>query len=373
MIFVAVGCENQAKPVDLPPKQVAPEGGNADKRPRSSQPAAPKGDGTAASKGGSGTKKGASGSSSGSRKAIPDSGASNRPSGTDPSGSDDGSWGGSRARSATAGKESSTGPRPGGASKAAASTRPPKPRKAGLDGMAKPRPITDASTGTAWSIVLGTFTGPDHADAARDANVKLGERIPALAGGVVRSTSQGSMILWGQFVGLEDPNGQRELKRIQALEYRGARPFATAMLIRPETTRKPPTGPNDLRHLRAKFPSIDPLYTLQVAAWADFDDSRPLEEIRRRAEAYAMELRARGFDAWYNHDDDLKMSVVTVGAFDRTAYDPQSTLFSPELEQLIKQFPEHLVNGDPLMLRIDPRNPKSAEVPQACPLVEVPR
>ena len=403
--FLAVSCENQSKPVDLPPKQSPPSSGDGGGRSKATQPSQPKGDGTAPGRSGGGTKgeprsgagsgssrssgSGGSGAANG-RKGALDTGSGARSGGTDAGGNDDGSWGGSRSKATTQGKDqrggssaSPSGRTDRGSSRAAARSgeeprdgdgaRPPKPRKAGLDGTAKPRPITGHASGSAWSIVLGTFTGPDHAAAARDANLKLAERIPEFATGTVRSTGHGSMILWGQFAGPEDPNGQKELKRIQAFEYRGARPFATALLVRPEPTRKPPTGPHDLRNLRAKFPTIDPLYTLQVAAWADFDDSQELDDIRRKAEAYTAELRARGFDAWYNHDDDLKMSVVTIGAFDRTAYDPQSTLYAPELEKLIKQFPKHLVNGEPLMLRLDPKNPKSPETAQTCPLVEVPR
>lgn len=241
----------------------------------------------------------------------------------------------------------------------------------GLTGLATPRAIDQQ--GPPWSIVLGTFSGDDHENAARDACEKLGERIPELRGAVVKSTPRGSMILWGSYVGPEDPAARKEVERLKAYEYKGARPFATAMLVRPEVTRKPPTGPNDLRNLRRRFPKTDPLYSLQVAAWADFDGTKKLEEIRRSAEAYAAQLRAKGYEAWFNHDDDLKMSVVTVGAFGNDAYDPKSTLYSREVSDLLKKFPQHLVNGEPLLIRTDPKNPRSTEFPQQSYLVQVPR
>ncbi|HMN96478.1 MAG TPA: hypothetical protein PKC43_08870 [Phycisphaerales bacterium] len=181
------------------------------------------------------------------------------------------------------------------------------------------------------------------------------------------------MILWGQFPAIDDPAAQRELRRIQAYEYRGARPFAKAMLTRPEPTKKPPTGPHDLRNLRRQRPEANPLYTLQVAVWADFDGTRSLEEIRRAAEGYTGQLRSRGLDAWFHHDDDLMMSVVTVGAFGADAYNPRSTLYSDEVDALIRQFPQQLVNGERLLIRDDPRNPRSSETPLGPLLVEVPR
>lgn len=429
-----VGCENQAKPVDLPPRQgtSGSSGGAGSKNdPAGGANGAPnpgasgrsgsgarreaaagssgqagksggssdgKGDGNSRSggkgAGRSGTQPGGEVGNKGGNKSGAKGDAGGAAGGEDPS---DGSWGGAKSRSAYGSssaanesmrKDGATRDGSAGGSRGArsgtrdATPRPSEPprdggprnagaRRAGVDGLGTPRRIDGPHA--AWSIVLGTFTGPDHTEAARDAAAKLGERIPEFAGATVRSTAQGSMLLWGQFAGPEDPSAQKEIRRIQAYEYKGARPFASAMIVRPDPTRKPPTSPNDLRNLRAQFPRVDPLYTLQVAAWADFDGSMSLEEIRRSAEGYAAELRARGFEAWFHHDDDLKMSVVTVGTFGRDAYDPQSTLFSPELEKLVKQFPKHLVNGTPLMLRVDPKNPKSAEVPQTCPLVEVPR
>ena len=241
---------------------------------------------------------------------------------------------------------------------------------AGADGL--PQPRRQEGTHASWAIVLGTFTGPEHAEAAEQARVRLAERIPEFAGASVRSTGRGSTILWGQFSGPDDPAAQTELKRIQAYEWQGARPFARAFLTRPETTRKPPTNPMDLRNLRAQFPQADPLHTLQVAVWADFDGSLPLEVIRRNAESFAAQLRTQGFQAWFHHDDDLKMSVVTIGAFGADAYDPRSTLYLPEIEALMKKFPAMLVNGEPLMVRTSPQLKKSPEVPQKSMLVLVP-
>jgi hypothetical protein len=83
-------------------------------------------------------------------------------------------------------------------------------------------------------------------------------------------------------------------------------------------------------------------------------------------------LRAKGHDAWFHHDEDSETSVVTVGMFDRRAYDAQSTLFSAEVEDLMRQFPANLLNGEPLLVPVDASNPSGKTKAQPCRLVEVP-
>jgi hypothetical protein len=57
---------------------------------------------------------------------------------------------------------------------------------------------------------------------------------------------------------------------------------------------------------------------------------------------------------------------VNVGVFGVDAYDSKSTLYAPEVEMLMSQFPQLMVNGEPLL---DPRT-RSSRKPF---LVEVPR
>ncbi|MCA9285432.1 MAG: hypothetical protein KDA22_09470 [Phycisphaerales bacterium] len=262
-------------------------------------------------------------------------------------------------------KPSAPAARPGSAPRSSGPPVRPGPNQE----MPQPRRIDG---GNGWSIVLGTFTGPDHVQTATVTRDRLAQRMPEFRDAYVRSNAHGSAVLWGRFSGPEDPNAKRELDRIQGLVFQNARPFARAMLTRFETTASAPSGPNDLRNLRRQYPKVDPLYTLQVAVWADFDGTVALDSIRRSAETFAMQLRSQGYPAYYHHDDDLKMSVVTIGAFDHTAYDPKSTLFSPELEALFRKFPKHLVNGQPMMLKTNPRDPNSTEYPQPCTLMLVP-
>ena len=52
-------------------------------------------------------------------------------------------------------------------------------------------------------------------------------------------------------------------------------------------------------------------------------------------------------------------------------YDKRITLFSPEVESLLKDFPIHLINGEDVIIEIRPGDP-STRVPQQCRLVSVP-
>ncbi len=166
------------------------------------------------------------------------------------------------------------------------------------------------------------------------------------------------MVTYGNYTGAEDPAAQADLKWIKAITISNRPVFAGAMLTR--NTRTDPTIPLDpleLMSVRARYPDIDPLYTLQVAVWGDFESGKlTLAEIHQHAESYARRLRAQGLNAYYDHDDDKRLSVITVGLFDSTAIEnPQIGLYSAEVKALMRRFPEHLVNGEPLLELIDRR------------------
>jgi hypothetical protein len=59
--------------------------------------------------------------------------------------------------------------------------------------------------------------------------------------------------------------------------------------------------------------------------------------------------------------------------FGPEAYDARTTLFSPEVDELMAKFPVMLVAGEELLVRSDPRDPNSRMLPQKPMLVEVPR
>lgn len=226
--------------------------------------------------------------------------------------------------------------------------------------------------GPAWSVLLGTFTGDDHVASANAARTRLAARIPSVKDCFVRRVPQGSVLLVGRFTGPTDPAAQAKLKELKALVVEGQRPFAAAMLTRVSADAAPP-GPYDVRRLRERFPKVRPLYSLQVAAWSTFGEKGASRSaMRAAAEAYCKELRTKNVEAWVHHDDDSGTSVVTVGHFDHTAYDSKSTLFSADVERLRKKFPRHLVNGEEVLIPVDPRKPEGQKRPQGCQLVEIP-
>ncbi|MFM7259061.1 MAG: hypothetical protein ACKO3W_00515, partial [bacterium] len=235
-------------------------------------------------------------------------------------------------------------------------------------------PATDANATGRWSVMLATFSQPDHAERAVAFRSQLVRDYPELANAAVRRVGKGSAIVVGRFEGPQDKAAQNELKRVKAIERGKAKPFAGAMLVRTSTDDAAATlKPHDIRNLRAKYPKVRPLFTLQVAAWSTFGEKGvKYDEMRKSAERYCAELRAKGVEAWFHHDEDSETSIVTVGNFDRRAYDGQTTLFAPEVEDLMRRFPSHLLNGEPLLVPVDQSKPKGATKPQPCRLVEVP-
>lgn len=225
-----------------------------------------------------------------------------------------------------------------------------------------------------WSVILATFADADHAAKAAAFRGQLISQYPELREAMVRRIGKGSAIVIGRFEAPDDPAAQTELKRVKAIERNKQKPFAGVMLMR--TTSDDAGGPPkqwDLRSLRAKFPSVRPLFTLQVAAWSTFGEKgADYDGMRASAERYCAELRKKGHEAWFLHDEDAETSIVSVGHFDRRAYDTKSTLFSPEVQDMMREFPANLVNGEPVLIPVDPRNPKGKTKPQPCRLVEVP-
>jgi hypothetical protein len=246
-----------------------------------------------------------------------------------------------------------------------------KPSTPGASGA---RASSAGSRNGRWSIILATVSGADHPAKAAAFRQQVVSQYPELRDATVRRLGQGSAIVVGRFESPGDAGAQAELKRVKAIERNGQKPFAGALLLRTASDALAgPPKPHDLRSLRAQFPNVRPLFTLQVAAWVTLG-AKDLDyaDMREAAEKYCAELRAKGHESWFLHDEDTETSIVTVGHFDRRAYDPKSTLFAPEVEDMMRVFPANHVNGEPVLLLVDPRNPKGKTKPQPCRLVEVP-
>ena len=226
-----------------------------------------------------------------------------------------------------------------------------------------------------WSVWLASFTEQGHAAAATAMREAIVARYPMLLASRVCAVENGSVIVFGSFVGLDDPNAKPAIKMVKDIEENGVRPFARSYLIRLQTTSNNiKQGPYDLSKVRVRFPNVVPLFTVKVATWSDFkSDEIPFAEIQSKAEAYCAKLRLQGFEAYVKNDADDRSSIVTIGVFDSSAYDARTTLFHPDVEQILKKFPVLLVNGEPL-LEPPPRGLQNAKpTAKPCILIEIPR
>ena len=198
---------------------------------------------------------------------------------------------------------------------------------------------------------------------------------PRLADMWIHSTSNGAMVVFGRYEGPQTDQAQADLKMVKAITLKDRQMFGRAMLTRIKVGSVSGTlHPLSLMSVRTRYPNIDPLYTIEVAVWSDFGTGKlTLKEIHEHAESYARELRTRGYEAYYFHDDDTRVSTVTVGLFNRSAIDHRSGLYSPEVDLIMRRFPAHLVNGEKLLEPIDGRNPSRGTRVQQPILVHVPK
>lgn len=225
-----------------------------------------------------------------------------------------------------------------------------------------------------WTIVLGTFSGSNHEQAAQNMLGELQRVAPELTRGArSHTTSRGSMVIYGQYPEAEDRQARRDLERVKEIRYREMPIFAKAFLSRITPSSAKGAHPHALLSVREEYPNVDPLYTLQVAAWGDFDSgTMTMDQIRRQAEDHVRRLRAQGHEAYFHHDPGQQLSIVTVGLFDRRAFDSETGERSPELQMLKRQFPAHLVNGEELHEPIDRQRPDRGTRVQPPHLVLVP-
>ena len=229
------------------------------------------------------------------------------------------------------------------------------------------------SHSSTWSIVLVTFSSPGHGEAATRTVRQLGAVDPRLAAARVHTTGKGSLVVYGAYQSVDSPDAQRDLAWVKQLTINERPAFPRAMLSRIRRTRLAGVHPHDLMSARLRYPTVDPLYALEVAMWSDFESGElTLQEIHRSAEAYVKELRGQGLEAYFYHDDDKRVSSVTVGLFDHTAIDTRTMIYSPALTELMKRFPARMVNGEILREPIDARRPSRGTRIQAPALVLVP-
>ncbi|MCA9295985.1 MAG: hypothetical protein KC983_05695 [Phycisphaerales bacterium] len=234
--------------------------------------------------------------------------------------------------------------------------------------------ISTSEVRTGWTVVLKTFTGDDH----REAGSRMTQQLPQIAPGLdkvfVHSTDDSSMVAYGFYDEPTAPDAQAGLERVKSTEFRGRPVFPRAMLSPIQIGEEREMSPYDLRIVRKTYPRIRDLYTLDIAVWGDFDSGEwSRERIRQTAETFCMQLRAKGVEAYFFHNDLSGMSSVSVGVFDQTAYDAQSQMLSSQVRDQMKQFPYRLTNGEPLYMLEDPNRPEtSRKIPQPSMLSIIP-
>ena len=244
---------------------------------------------------------------------------------------------------------------PGGAGASSADRRGAgsavdRARSAGATTAGSGDTVVGDDKGGRWGVLLLSFTGEEHLESAKAACRQLRQRYPLLKDSYVREKSNGSVVLVGRFTAVDDPAAKPLARQVQALQDGDERPFARAFLTRVEPAKRGSSGALELRRLREENPDVRELYSLEVAVWSDFGSGEiSLDEIRRQAEAYTKKLRAQGYMAFYQHDDDKRMSMVTVGAFGKDAYDAKTMVYSDEVEAIRKNFSKLLVNGEELL------------------------
>ena len=227
-----------------------------------------------------------------------------------------------------------------------------------------------------YAIVIGTFTGDASISAAENMRIQLVMQYPVLGGQVaVRPRSRGSVLTYGDYEGYNDSRAKTDITKLRSMRTQnGNTLFAQVLLMRFKSLKtRQQLHPYDLWTIRREFPTMVPIFTLEVAVWGDFDSGQFPEERRRMAaEAYATELRKKGFEAFFYHNDDAELSSVTVGLFGHTAVDAETGFYSAEVEAMLSRFQKRLVNGEEVRVYFNPMKPELGSNVQPPCLAEVP-
>lgn len=245
-----------------------------------------------------------------------------------------------------------------------------------FDPAARQRPGAPAEgEARGWAIVLGVFRGEEK-DTASAVMLRRVREEGGLPGAYLLRRNEAVVVAVGDFPSAEDPAAEAELKRIQETEFGGVRPYTRAFLSPPAGGEMPGKFPQ-YNLLRAKEIFGDNvLYTLQVGAYGRRDLKSPTEadlaESRRAAEQAAYKLRQEGEVAFYYHAPT--MSMVTVGVYDITDFDPQVPGYkSDALKSVQRRFPYNLYNGAGIKEKRKGPNGRVLEQMQASSLVALPK
>jgi hypothetical protein len=227
-----------------------------------------------------------------------------------------------------------------------------------------------------FAIVVATFTGDASRSSAVASMKVLSQQYPTLGRGLtVRDRSRGTALSFGNYTGYQDPLAKKDMGVLKAMTTPQGKPlFGQVLLLKFKQPRNwNNLHPHDLWSVRKQYPKIVPIFTLEVAVWGDFESGQfPIDRRHATAEQYASALRAKGFEAYFLHNDSGELSSVTVGLFGPDAVDPETGFYAPEVDALLSRFPEYLVNGHSIRVFFDPNNHSLGSSVQQPQLAEVP-
>jgi hypothetical protein len=228
-----------------------------------------------------------------------------------------------------------------------------------------------AGDASGWAIVIAACRGEGREQAAAQMLAKARTE-GGLPEAYTARRNEAVVIAVGDFVSPDDERARVELKRIQGMEIGGVRPYVGAMLAPPLDFKMTGSMPQfNLLRAKEQF-GANALYTLQIGVYGRMDVNRPkqaeLVEPRKAAEQAALKLRQEGEQAWYYHGPT--MSMVCVGVFDQTDFDPRTpNLKSAKLREAQKRYPNNLYNG----AGIKEKHKGEKEKLQPSNLVEIPK
>lgn len=229
----------------------------------------------------------------------------------------------------------------------------------------------DSASSSQWCIALASLRGPERDEAAPIALTKTQTAGKLPEAYLVRRTNA-IVVAYGKYDGPDDPKAQADLKRVQEIVVDGLPPYAFAFLCPPEEEPKVGGSPEHNLLQAKKLYGEKALQTLQVAVYGREDLKNPtekdLEECRKAAEIACARYRQDGELAFYYHGP--RRSMVTIGVFDETDFDPQlKDYHSVRLLETKKRHPYNLYNG----AAIRERRPGQKEGRlQASTLVKIP-
>ncbi len=204
--------------------------------------------------------------------------------------------------------------------------------------------LAASQDGLPWTIVLATFGSDNHQQLAERFRTNL-IQVSGMAGFLITSRSDRSIIHFGHYATPNDPRAQADLERIHDITVDGRQPFARAFpsIVKPSDQGRYPQF--NLVQLWKQYPHASVIYSLQIGFYS-FDNAKSKNEARQAAEKAVTQLRAAGEQAFYYHS--RTMSIITIGIFFQDSVD-SVTGYSPEVLQLQKKYPYNLADGKQLI------------------------